>query len=76
MFFKKPKQKDEVLPGSVIITQYKENPTLEDKVNLQQQVISELFEMVKLMANHKRFEYIQKKMDIVQNLLDKLMEKK
>lgn len=37
----------------------------------QNQIIRELFEMVKLMANHKRFEYIQKKIDNIQILLDK-----
>ncbi len=73
MFFKKSK-KDEILPGSVTIVEYRENKTVEDQLNLQNQVIRELFEMVKLMANHKRFEHIQKKIDVIQILLDKIQK--
>lgn len=45
---------------------------VQKQLDTQEQVIRELFEMVKLMANHKRYEYIQKKIDVIQNLLDKV----
>jgi len=72
--FKKPVEVDK--PTNVPVTTTSELDLLRKHVENQEQVIRELFEMVKLMANHKRFEYIQKKIDTIQILLDKITESK
>lgn len=70
--FKKPVEVDK--PTNVPVTTTSELDLLRKHIENQEQVIRELFEMVKLMANHKRFEYIQKKIDNIQIMLDKIQK--
>ena len=70
--FKKPVEVDK--PTNVPVTTTSELDLLRKHIENQEQVIRELFEMVKLMANHKRFEYVQKKIDNIQIMLDKIQK--
>ena len=64
-------QKDKKLPVNNELMVNQLAPDYQKQLDDQNQLIRELFEMVKLMANHKRYEHIQKKIDVIQNLLDK-----
>lgn len=65
-------QKDKISPDGNIFVEITPPPDYQKQLDDQNQLIRELFEMVKLMANHKRYEHIQKKIDVIQNLLDKV----
>ena len=65
------KDKQKVSPEGSIFVEITPAPDYQKQLDDQNQLIRELFEMVKLMANHKRYEHIQKKIDVIQNLLDK-----
>lgn len=72
--FKKKPQFSPVLQKLPEATQVSDLDLLKKQIADQELIIRELFEMTKLMANHKRYEYIQKKIDTIQNYLDKLQK--
>ena len=71
MLFKSKDKKPEVEPLPNI-SQPVDNQALIDKINLQQEIIKEMFKLVIMISEHKNYGFIQRQRDLLQLLLDKL----
>ena len=67
----KSKDKKEPAPTPIVATDTNIQPLI-DKINLQQEIIKEMFKLVIMISEHKNYGFIQRQRDLLQLLLDKL----